>query len=396
MVLCKIKDCKTRAYYNKKGEGTPIHCGKHREGDEINIKKKRCIELHCDKYALYAIPNEKIALYCKTHAKNGMVDIKTNVCKCGIGATFGFENDDKATCCKLCKKNGMINIKDVKCDFVDENGIKCKTRANYGKEGEKKCRCVKHKDENMIDVSHKKCEFNGCKTRPTFGIEKATHCVLHKDENMKNILDKKCAMQLCDTIIHGKFDKYCYRCFTYLNPKSELSKRTKKKENEVVKFIKENFNEYLWIVDKIIEYGCSRKKPDLFLQFGSHVIIIEIDELQHRGYNCETARIGELWNDLNWQTLVIIRFNPDAYLNKKGIRVKSPWGCTEKRGLLKIINNDEWIKRLNKLKKYVEFWIKNVPKNNIEIIYLYYDYVKEIKDVANEEIKDDENLKSVK
>ncbi len=69
MVLCKINGCKMRAYYNKKGEEKPIHCSEHREHDEINILTKYCIELNCSKYALCANPNEKIPIYCKTHAK---------------------------------------------------------------------------------------------------------------------------------------------------------------------------------------------------------------------------------------------------------------------------------------------------------------------------------------
>ena len=151
---------------------------------------------------------------------------------------------------------------------------------------------------------------------------------------------------------------------------------------------KENFNNYDWIEDKKIEYGCSKKRPDLFLDYGSHVIIIEIDELQHKGYNCETVRVGNLWEDINWKPLVIIRFNPDTYINKNRIKIKSPWGITEKRGLLKIINNEEWNKRLQRLKKYVKYWLENDPQNKIELIYLYYDSV--------ENNNNDENLKSIK
>ena len=31
--------------------------------------------------------------------------------------------------------------------------------------------CSKHKEPGMIDVRNKKCEYDGCKTRPSFNIE---------------------------------------------------------------------------------------------------------------------------------------------------------------------------------------------------------------------------------
>lgn len=406
MVKCIFEGCSTRAYFNKKGEIKAIHCGKHKNNGEINIKTIYCKEKDCNKYALYTSKDKKIAEYCKEHSKEGMINIKTNVCKCGINATFGFENDTRPSCCFSCKEEGMINIKDNKCDFIDEYGNKCKIRANYGKEGEKKCRCVKHKTDEMIDVSHKKCEFKGCKTRPTFGIEKATHCNEHKEKEMKNIIGKKCASALCDVIIHNKFKGYCYRCYCYIYPNSIPAKNFKTKELEVLKFIKKNFSEYNWIDGKEIAGGNSKKRPDIFWQGDRFAIIIEIDELQHNNYICENKRMMELSNDVNGKPLIFIRFNPDAFIDKNKNKINSPWGYTEKKGLLKIINEDEWNNRLKILKKTVKYWLENGTTKTLEIVYLFYDCNKIFKNTIissenvennnNEENYNDENLKSIK
>jgi hypothetical protein len=51
--------------------------------------------------------------------------------------------------------------------------------------------------------------------------------------------------------------------------------------------------------DKVIEGGCSKKRPDLFIDFGSHCLIIEIDENRHTNYACEQKRMILLYEDIN-------------------------------------------------------------------------------------------------
>lgn len=57
--------------------------------------------------------------------------------------------------------------------------------------------------------------------------------------------------------------------------------------------------------DKRIPEGCSRRRPNMYMDFGSHVvaervaIIIEIDENQHSDYDCtcENKLLMELFQD---------------------------------------------------------------------------------------------------
>ncbi len=81
-------------------------------------------------------------------------------------------------------------------------------------------------------------------------------------------------------------------------------------------FLKAKFHDKTWICDRKIEGGCSRRWPDLFLDMGSHIVIVEVDENKHDTYDrtCENRRLMEISQDLNHHCLVMIRFNPDGYV----------------------------------------------------------------------------------
>ena len=69
-----------------------------------------------------------------------------------------------------------------------------------------------------------------------------------------------------------------------LFPDKPVIRNYKTKEKEVVDRIKEIFPEFTWVHDKRVEDGCSKRRPDLLLDLGSHIIIIEIDENKY-SYN---------------------------------------------------------------------------------------------------------------
>jgi hypothetical protein len=76
------------------------------------------------------------------------------------------------------------------------------------------------------------------------------------------------------------------------------------------------------ISDKIVKDGCSRRRPDLLLDLGYQIIIVEIDENQHTDYDCtcENKRVMQLSKDLDHRPIIFIRFNPDDYkINDKNI-----------------------------------------------------------------------------
>jgi hypothetical protein len=62
---------------------------------------------------------------------------------------------------------------------------------------------------------------------------------------------------------------------------------------------------------------------------------------------CENKRVMELFVDLQNKPLVMIRFNPDDYINDKGKKIKTCWSVA-KNGLVVLNKNKiiDWNNRL--------------------------------------------------
>ncbi len=86
-----------------------------------------------------------------------------------------------------------------------------------------------------------------------------------------------------------------------------------------------------WAQDKQVEGGCSKRTPDLLLDMGSRVLIVEVDENQHDTYDftCEHMRLMEISLDLNHRHIVMIRFNPGGYVCSEKGKIPSPWTYTK-------------------------------------------------------------------
>ena len=184
-----------------------------------------------------------------------------------------------------------------------------------------------------------------------------------------------CKTEWCETKGISKYNGYCLPCCIQVCPEIEVSRNYKTKEKDVVDRIKDAFPNFTWIADKKIKDGCSLRRPDLLLDIGTHIIIVEVDENQHSEYDCscEHKRLMEISQDLQHRPIVFIRFNPDAYTNTDGVFVKSCWKLN-KIGVIKIgkTKEKEWIDRINTLKTQIQYWIDNPTEKTIEIIQLFY------------------------
>jgi hypothetical protein len=232
----------------------------------------------------------------------------------------------------------------------------------------------------MVNVVSKPCIHPNCKISPKYNFEgesKGLYCVTHRKEGMINVFCKTCKNNWCFTQVQEKYDGYCLFCYINMFPDKPVSRNYKTKEYAVVDFVKKMFPNFHWIVDKIVNGGCSRRRPDLLLDLGYQIIIIEIDENQHIDYDCscENKRIMELSQDLEHRPIVFIRFNPDEYI-KNGTNVTSCWGIN-KKGIcvVKKSKNSEWEQRLNLLEEQIKYWTNNTNMTNktIETIHLFYD-----------------------
>ncbi len=185
-----------------------------------------------------------------------------------------------------------------------------------------------------------------------------------------------CKSPWCEKRRIEKYDNYCLTCVIQLRPDIQVSRNYKTKETSVIHYIGSQFPDFDWVGDKKIKDGCSSRRPDYMCDFGSHIVINEIDENKHTDYDtsCEHKRMMQISKDLGHRPIIFIRFNPDSYVNKEGKRTPSCWKLG-KDGILRVPDKQKnnWNNRLEKLKETIDFWTKNPSEKTIEIVHLFYD-----------------------
>jgi hypothetical protein len=339
----------------------------------------KCVYEGCDTRPIYNEKGKKGGLYCVEHKEKGMVDVVNKTCAYEGCYTRPIYNERGKKCGLYCvehKEEGMVNVKDKTCAYEG-----CDTRPYYNERG-KKCGvyCFEHKKDGMVDVKNKKCAYEGCDKQPIYnerGKKCGVYCFEHKEEGMVNVKDKTCAYEWCGTRVGNKYKGYCLRCYMYTFPNEPVSRNYKTKERAVVEYITENFPDLTWVNDKRIYGGCSGKRPDLLADLGYQVLILEIDEEQHSGYEttCENKRIMQLSVDVQHRPIVFVRFNPDSYIDNHGKKVTSCWSVN-KNGIcvIKKTKNNEWRYRLEELSKHVKHW--TTPENRsckmVHTVQLFY------------------------
>ena len=368
-IICKSK----QPSFGLQDDKIAKYCFNCKEPYMIDIRNPKCIKC-LKKRPVFGLPDDKNAKYCFSCKEPDMIDIKHPKCiKClKKRPNFGLPDDKIAKYCFNCKEPDMIDIKSSKC-------IKClKKRPTFGLPDDKIAKyCAKCKDLDMIDIKNSKCII--ClKKIPSFGLQDdkiAKYCFNCKEPDMIDIKSPKCKSEWCNTHITNKYDGYCCYCFMHLFPDKQISRNYKTKEKYVIDYIKEHFKEIDIIADKQIHGGCSRRRPDILIDLGYQIIIVEIDENQHINYDCscENKRIMELSQDVGHRPIIFIRFNPDDYkTNLKNIT--SCWGLN-KNGIctIKKCKQEEWNERLIILKEQINYWLINKTSKLIEIIQLFYD-----------------------
>lgn len=369
------EECDKMAFYTTEGSGK-FYCGEHKSDGMTNFKKKHIIKHKCecgkiynqekfkkneteDAFCCYTcyIKNQpkltqlkgychcrkaatfgfSIATHCKVHKEPGMTDIKNfkRKCKCGSGLQilYGyFENNSNPVCCRICKTEDMVDIHNFKS----------------------RCGCEK----NLIAI---------------YGYEtdkKATCCVHCKKEDMRNIRDPICNNKegMCQLKGNRKYKGYCTFCFSHLFPNDPLTSQIQQKTKELVvrDFINQHYDGFIHDKPIYLGDGCNctnRRRIDLRKIVGNTMIAIECDEEQHKRYDKkdEEARYNDMYMVFSgkWH---YIRYNPDAYKDKKGHRRNPPTAT-----------------RLNALKKVIDDVISTIEKEDhddkelVSIQYMYYD-----------------------
>ncbi len=309
-----------------------------------NKRQTRCIDCGGSEICIH----KKIKYNCLDCKGNGICchNIQKTFCKQCNGGSYCNHGNRKYRCIE-CKGNGICNHK------INKFSCKICSPKNFCIHNIKQSRCIQC---NGADICiHKKIKY---------------YCI---DCGYFNRLCKNCK------IVRSlkKYENHCLRCFIYLFPDKQVIRNYKTKETSVAQFITEHFTNFTWNIDRKIEDGCSKRRPDLMCDLGYQVLIVEVDENQHESYecSCENKRIMQLSQDIGHRPLIFIRFNPDDYIDYTGNKILSCWTTTSKTGIIKIKNTTEWLKRLDILKQNIDYWTneQNKTEKTIEIIQLFYD-----------------------
>jgi len=373
---CRAKNCEKRANYGFKYK-SPEVCFTHKEKNMVSKSCKICEDHDCLRYALYNIKELK-PKYCSKHKTKDMVDVKSKKCEfegCGIQASYNIKGKKSGKYCESHKIEGMINVRALFCEF-------CSISASYGYEQDRtKLRCVEHADPDMINLCHPHCCAKNCGNLAYYGDindKKVEYCFDHKKENMIAIHSKMCKTHMCGVRVgNDKYDGFCLRCFIHLFPDKSVAWNWKTKERAVVDYVLSYFpiEKYSWVLDKKIEDGCSLRRPDMILHLGDYVLIIEVDEGQHGGYDdvCEHRRMMEIYKDIQFCNTIFVRFNPDGFV-KNNQKTPSCW-TINKYGVAVVKHEEAWRQRLEKLKETVDYYLDPSNKHDkaITTTLLYFD-----------------------
>jgi transposase len=308
---CLYDGCNTQPSYGNKGDKKASYCYIHKKDGMVNIISKRCLYDGCNTQPSYGNKGDKKASYCYIHKKDGMVNIISKRCLydgCNIRPSYGNKGGKKASYCSIHKKDGMVNVVDKHCVYDG-----CLIRANYGCLFKSPQHCFRHKQKNEYPIRkiNPKCSSKGCKSLPFYTNQKDNYpirCEKHQLPDDINVVEKACINCGLDSFI--KTDtKLCDSCFDF-----KIKKVHKAKETRVKNVLDANSIAYT-SYDKVIDSSCNIYRPDFVIDLDKFVIIIEVDENQHKSYpcRCEHIRMISIFQSFGATPVVFIRYNPDDY-----------------------------------------------------------------------------------
>ena len=375
VVKCINPDCNKRPNFNYINETKGIYCNQHKLNDMIDVNNKKCISPDCNKQPKYNYINETKGIYCKEHKLVDMINVTSKKCinsDCNKIPYYNYNNETKGLYCNQHKLDDMIDIKNKKCNNPD-----CNKQPVYNHTNEKKgLYCKEHKLVDMVDVGNKRCKNPDCNKIPSYNYSNETkglYCNQHKLNDMVDVISKKCISPDCNKQVQLKHYKgYCSTCFHIKYPDITYDRNNKTKERIVVNHIVKQFPDFKFIIDKAI--GPKSHRPDMLLELDDRVIIIEIDENQHKGYKKnELLRLDIIQKAID-KKVVCIRFNPDSFI-KDNIRTSSCFKLNDNK-IFEVSKQDEFDDRLKHLykfiKKYSSFYYK-LKKHNVKTRKLYFD-----------------------
>jgi hypothetical protein len=370
---CKADGCRKQPVFNLEGETIAIYCSEHKEPEMVDVKHKTCKADGCRKHPTFNFEGETIAMYCIEHKEPEMVDVKNKTCKvdgCRKRPTFNLEGETIAMYCSEHKEPEMVDVKNNFCKADD-----CRKRANFNLPGILPEFCATHKKDGMLANPRRKCEGStdeDCKESATHGIKEPLHCEEHAMPDEYDLTEHPC--KKCEKIDVLNKEGLCVNFCSLEERDRILKKQVKKHEEFINKLLDAEIDIKPILKDQSPDRQCTLKRPDRVYHIGSHVVIVEVDEDQHKSYKCtafgdskegkmkaEKIRMYEISQSFpEFPPCIWIRYNPDNFKDKDGKSVKV---ITSKRHDILV----KWVKRC----------LRDDKTNGVKVKYLFYDEYKD-------------------
>jgi hypothetical protein len=334
-IKCRAEGCPLRPNFASDREQRPIYCATHKPDDYIDVTHKTCLK--CTKRPNYGKIGTKLAEYCVSHIPKDDIKSYCNVLsklciECNVTQPcYGDPIIRIAECCKGCAPPHYIDVKNKICD--GRQG-KCITRASFGPLFGKKKHCAGCMSHNEYLKNNPKCEIGKCPWKPFYTNLASNYpirCEKHMQTGDKNVVERPCGS--CGLSFYIRDGNMCNDCSAFFKQKVGKVKELK------VKQLLE-LNGFKFTHDKIPQAGCYKYRPDFQIDAIHSMIIVEVDENQHKSYacECEIARMISLFQEYGGMTVIFIRYNPDSYINNLGDKKTGSSGINERR-LIDCINS---------------------------------------------------------
>lgn len=385
----------------------PTRCKDHAQPrtDYFEYTNRLCENETCSGRASFA-PHGERPLRCATHQQRDDVNVAKKLCECGRAKPFfGPPGTIGAVRCSSCKVEGDVDLNNKKC-------VSCKTRQVAAVvESVEGIRVMSHcmQCANRLALAHVngRVPYCACGVQASFDVpgtivSAVRFCGSCRDPDLHvDIKHDGSLCQICyETRGHKHVDGvlHCARCFYKTHPGVPNQRNYKNKENAVAEFLYERFSErFTMTFDRqvarvqpaaeasagALEQSCrsSGRKPDVLIDMGEWVVVVEVDENQHKQSiyktsSCETKRTMQIFQDAGSRPVVFVRFNPDGYKDAEGHVIRSPWtvdGRTRGVQHVPVENRSKWADRLETLADAIISVTSTRPTKEVTNLLLYFD-----------------------
>ena len=355
---CEHPECTARPLFNLIGQKRGRFCKAHKTIEMVDLHHKQCEHPECTSLnPVFNLIGQKRGRFCKKHKTDEMVDLHNKQCEhpeCTSNPVFNLIGQKRGRFCKVHKTDEMVDLHHKQCEHLG-----CTTGASYGFPGHGVSYCAPHHPIGTMKAPNRHC--CQCREIATHGITQPERCEAHSLNGDDNLVEHACVKCTLPNILNA--DGLCTDCAAWA---SGVRPRLAK-QREVLQFLDHYMTEYPYdstdTTPQSLKNCDRRERPDVMWDMGDRVVILEVDEDQHRDRpcECEQTRMMNISQAIGCERTVWIRYNPDAFKGDESRR----WTSKAKRhGVLR-----EWL-----------VWAlasTDPPPYTITVVHLFFDGFRE-------------------